>query len=55
MDEKLTLPALRLFLLDILAESRGRHARSTKKLDFSVTFFHKFIHLRKDLIEMYQL
>ena len=54
MNEKSTLAALRLFLLGVMGHSPcGRHARSAKKIEifnFSVTFFHKFILLSKDLI-----
>ena len=43
------------FPLNIMGDSYGRHARSAKKIDFSVAFFHNFILLSKDLIEMYKL
>ena len=46
-DENLTLTALRLFLLDEMGHSRGRHARCAKKFDFSVAFFLQIYSLKQ--------
>ena len=46
-DGELTLTALRLFLLDEMGQSLGRHAHCAKFFDFSVAFFLQIYSLKQ--------